>query len=364
MTQATLVESLMLRTARLGATDYWNDSCAVAELAYAIERGAVGATSNPPIMLDVIGREKDYWVPRVRELAAADPALTETDLAWTVVEEMGIRGAALLAGIHATSGGRKGWLSLQVDPANYPNPDRMVEQGLRFAGLAANIQVKFPATATGMVALEEATARGVNVTATVSFSVPQAIAAAEAIERGLTRYADAGGDPGRLAPVVVIMVGRLDDWLKVVAERDQLSVTPGALDWAGIAAFKRSYGIFRERGYRSRLLAAAFRNHLHWTELVGGEVSLTIPHAWQVRFDRSGLEPTARIDLAVDPAILTELEAIPDFRRAYEPDGMIPAEFVEFGATARTLRAFIKAAHDLEGVVRDIILPNPDLPSV
>jgi len=40
--------------------------------------------------------------------------------------------------------------------------------------------------------------------------------------------------------------------------------------------FKRAYPIFRERGYRARLLAAAYRNNLHWTRLVGGDVSLTM----------------------------------------------------------------------------------------
>jgi transaldolase len=156
------------------------------------------------------------------------------------------------------------------------------------------------------------------------------------------------------------MIGRLDDWLKVVAERDLLSVTPGALDWAGIATFKRAYAIFRERGYRSRLLAAAYRHHLHWTELVGGAVSLTIPHAWQVRFNQSGIEPEARMDLPVDPAILAELQRIPDFRRAYEPDGMTPEEFDAYGATTRTLRSFTKAYHDFQAAIRDLVLPNPD----
>ena len=28
-------------------TDFWNDSCAISELEYAIENGAVGATTNP-----------------------------------------------------------------------------------------------------------------------------------------------------------------------------------------------------------------------------------------------------------------------------------------------------------------------------
>ena len=364
MTVAPLVDSPMLRTARLEGTDVWNDSCDLDELADAIGRGAVGATSNPPIVLDVFKRAKAVWAPRVRELAVADPAATESDLAWAVVEEMGVRGAALLAGIHAGSGGRRGWQSLQIDPANHADPARMVEQGLRFSRLAPNIQVKFPATAAGIAAMEEATAQGVNVNSTVSFSVPQAVAAAEAIERGLVRFAEMGGDPDRLAPVVVIMVGRLDDWLKVVADRDLRSITPGVLDWAGIAVAKRAHAILRERGYRSRILVAAFRNHLHWTELVGGPISLTIPHSWQLRYERSGLEPTPRLDLSVDPAILAELETIPDFRRAYEPQGMTPDEFVEFGATARTLRGFIKAVDDLEGAVRDVVLPDPDLPSV
>ena len=361
MTLAEMIDSPLLRTSRLGPTDYWNDSCAVADLAYAIERGAVGATSNPPIVLEVISKEKAYWVPRVQELAAAHPMWTEREVAWAVVGEMGVRGAALLADIHRRTDGRQGWLSLQVDPANHAVADRMVDQALHLAGLAPNIQVKFPVTAAGIVAMEEATALGVNINATVSFSVPQAIAAAEAIERGLVRYEATGGDVQRLAPVVVIMIGRLDDWLKVVADRDMLAITPGVLDWAGIATIKRAHAMFSEQGFRSRLLAAAFRHHLHWTELVGGNVKLTIPPAWQVRFNASGLEPTNRLDLPVDPAILAELCSIPDFRRAYEPDGLTPDEFSSFGATARTLRGFIKAFRDFEGVVHDIVLPNPDI---
>jgi transaldolase len=165
-----------------------------------------------------------------------------------------------------------------------------------------------------------------------------------------------------VVPMVTIMIGRLDDWMKVVVDRDGLSVDPAALDWAGIAAFKRAYGIFKERGYRSRLLAAAYRHHLHWTELVGGDVSLTIPYPWQVRFNASGIDPVARMQEPVDPAIIAELsKKIPDFPRAYEPDGLTAAEFDRYGATARTLRGFIKAYHDLQAAIRDIVLPNPDL---
>ena len=358
----TMVDSPLLRTAQLGPTDYWNDSCAVDELAYALERGATGATSNPSIVLEVIGKENGFWVPRVRELAAANPTWTEVELTWAVVEEMALRGATLLAPIHERSKGRRGWLSVQTNPANYPDRGRMVEQGVHFATLAPNLQVKFPATAAGIAAIEEATTRGVNINATVSFTVSQAIAAADAVERGLNSLAASGGDPERLAPVVTLMIGRLDDWMKALVARDELSVDPAALDWAGIAVFKRTYGLFLERHYRSRLLAAAYRHHLHWTELVGGQVSMTIPYAWQVRFNKSGIDPAPRMNVPVDGRLIAALgEGIPDFRRAYEPGGLTLAEFDTYGASVRTLRAFIKSYHDLVGVIRDITLPSPDV---
>jgi transaldolase len=183
------------------------------------------------------------------------------------------------------------------------------------------------------------------------------------VERGLGRLARAGGDPARLAPVSVIMMGRLDDWLRVVVDRDGLSVDPGAPFWAGLAVVKRAHEIFRERGYRSRLLAAAYRHHLHWTELVGGDLSMTIPHAWQVRFNSSGIVPVSRIDVPVAAPILAELQRIPDFRRAYEPDGLSPEEFDSYAPTVRTLRSFIASCHDLMAAIRDIVLPDPGRPA-
>lgn len=355
-------DSPLLRMVETTPTDYWNDSCAVAELAYAVDRGATGATSNPSIVLEVMKKEKDHWVPRVREIAGQNPTWSEVEITWALIEEMGARGAGVLAPVFEREDGHKGRLSLQTNPANYRDPQRMADQAVHFSTLAPNIQVKFPATAAGLVAIEDATARGVVINATVAFTVPQAIAAAEAVERGLRRFEAAGGDSSRFSPVCSLMIGRTDDWMKVLVDRDDIALDPAAASWAGIAVFKRAYGIYQERGYRTRLLAAAYRHRLHWTELVGGDVVLTMPHAWQVRFNKSGIEPVSRIDVPVDQALVDDLYSrIPDFRRAYEPDGMIASEFESFGAAARTLRSFIASYHDLLGVVRDIVLPNPDI---
>jgi transaldolase len=355
-------DSPLLRMTRATNTDYWNDSCAVEELAYAVERGATGATSNPVIVGEVMKKEKARWVPRVREIAAEHPTWSEVEVTWALIEEMGVNGAAILAPVFEREDGRKGRLSLQTNPANYRDPARMAEQGVHFSGLAPNIQVKFPTTAAGLAALEEATARGVVINATVAFTVAQALAVGDAVERGLRRYEASGGDTSRFSPVCSLMIGRLDDWVKVLVERDDIALDPTAVNWAGIAVFKRAYGLYRERGYQTRLLAAAYRHRLHWTELVGGDVVLTMPHAWQVRFNGSGIDPVERIEEPVDQRIVDDLlRRIPDFARAYEPDGLAVEEFEHFGAAARTLRGFVASYHDLQAVVRDIVLPNPDV---
>src|SRR5205823_4514222 len=111
-------------------------------------------------------------------------------------------------------GGRTGRLSIQTDPRNYRNTAALVEQARGFAELAPNVQVKIAATRAGIAAIEEVTAAGVVVNATVSFTVPQVIAVAEAVERGLARREAEGEDVGAMRPVATMMIGRLDDWMQ------------------------------------------------------------------------------------------------------------------------------------------------------
>jgi transaldolase len=353
--------SPLLEVVATTPTDLWNDSCAAAELEYALAHGATGATSNPPLVLDALRQEPEPWARQARDAYATTPGATESDITWRIAEAIAIRGAGLLEPVFAQTAGRKGRLSIQVSPVLYRDAAAMVAQAARFDGLAPNLQVKLPVTTAGLAAIEQATALGINVNATVNFTVPGAIAVAEAVERGLSRRAADGHDTAGLHPVCTLMVGRLEDWMKVVCARDGILVTPGRTDWAGVAVFKRAYAIYRERGYRTRLLGGAFRNHLPWSELIGGDIVLTIPPAWQRLIDASAMEAVPRIDEPVDGAIVSELlDAIPDFRRAYDPDGLAPDELEGYGAAVRTLRQFIAAYHDLQARVRDVILPDPD----
>lgn len=273
---------------------------------------------------------------------------------------MTVEAARLLEPTFEKYHGRNGRISVQPDPRLHRNRDALVAQALEFDALAKNIIVKIPATKTGIEAMEEATYLGVSINATVSFTVPQAVAVGEAIERGLLRREAEGLDISWMGPVVTIMGGRLDDWLKKVVARDAITIDPGCLQWAGVAALKRGYHVFQECSFRCRILSAAFRNHMHWSELVGGDLVVSPPFEWQQTFNASGIDPFSRIDMPVDPQIIDALSAkIPDFNRAYEIDGMTAPEFENFGSSRLTLRQFLAADADLDALVRDILVPAP-----
>ncbi|MBA2632749.1 MAG: transaldolase [Chloroflexi bacterium] len=360
-TPDTLRLSPLGRTVSETATDVWNDSCNVDELRYAVAFGAVGATANPTIVVDNWNGDPARWASRVRELAVEQPSWSERELAWGIVAEMSVRAAPLLLPVFESSGGRAGRLSVQTDPTLFRDAPAMVTQAFGLTGLAPNVIVKFPTTIAGVAAMEEATYRGISINATVSFSVAQALAAAEAVERGLERRAAEGLPTEEMGPVITIMMGRIEDWLRVVAEREQLVLDPAALAWSGVAVFKRAHAEWQARGYRARLLGAAIRHHLHWSQLIGGDVIITMPSSWQKRFNASDIEVRPRID---DPVPGEHLDALrrhlPDFVRAHEPHGLAVDDFDTWPPTVRTLRAFIGSYHELLHLVTDALLPNPD----
>jgi transaldolase len=336
----------------LGA-DWWNDSGAPAELAEAVALGATGGTSNPVIVAQTARARPELCLPVLERLLVDHPAAIEDELAWRMIHQLGRASALQLLPVFEATRGVKGYLSMQVNPKFHPDTHRMVEQGLELAALAPNIAIKVPTTAAGVLAMEELTARGVRINATVSFTVSQVLAVSAALERGLRRARSAGHDTGRILPYITLMIGRVDDHLKRVAEARGIPVSPGLLDQAGIAVFKRAWQLLRADGRPGTLLAAAYRHEGHWAQIIGQEVLQTIPYAWWKKFDASARPLTRTLDQPVDPAVIEELRAkFPDFVRAYEPDGLAPGDFASYGATVHTLHQFLEGYADLLAFVR------------
>jgi transaldolase len=133
------------------------------------------------------------------------------------------------------------------------------------------------------------------------------------------------------------------------------------LNWAGIAVTKNAYLIYQARGFRTRLLVAAYRCHMHWSEFIGGDLVLSIPPDWQRLFNGSRVAVIERMQNTVDLAIFDELyENFEDFRKGYDEDGLAIPGFDSYGPTCRTLRQFLGAYDHLVQLIRDRMVPDPD----
>jgi transaldolase len=348
----------MSQMTALGA-DWWNDSGVPDELGEAVALGAVGGTSNPVIVSQAVKAQPALCNPVIDRLVRDNPSDTEDDIAWKLIHTLARDAASRLKPVYDATRGAKGFLSVQVNAKFYPNQDLMVAQATQLAALAPNIAIKAPATEVGIAAIEEMTARGIRVNATVSFTVPQAIAISQALERGLKRARAAGRNADAIKPYITLMIGRVDDHLKRVAEKEKIATSPGLLDWAGIAVFKNAHRIFKERGYAGTLLAAAYRHEGHWSQIIGREVLQTVPYMWWTKFNLSTTAPSVTLDTPVDPAIVAELRAkFPDFVRAHDENAMQPSEFLTYGATQHTLKQFLGGYDDLITSVRTRMLPG------
>jgi transaldolase len=217
--------------------------------------------------------------------------------------------------------------------------------GKTIGAFAKNVMVKIPGTKAGIFVLEELAALGIPTTPTVCVSVPQVIATAQAYARGCERAKKAGLPVP--ASTTAFVMGRLLDYLSNLNEDAGKPVSRGDLETAALAAVKRSYNIFKKEGYAQTIMPAAFRCAQQVSELAGGVFEMTIhPKVQKLvseAYAAGGIKLEKRIDAPVDEAAVERvLKALPEFRKAYEPDGMTADGFDSFGGVIMTLDGFDK----------------------
>ena len=317
-------------------TQWWHDSADPAELDRGLGRGAIGVTTNPVLVSAAVKKNRQEWggdIDRVlaRGLPAEQKAEALTEIAVT-------KAAETLLPAFTAGDGRSGFVCAQVSPARAGDRECMYPMARRFHAWAPNIAVKLPATAAGLDILEDCVAQGITVTATVSFTVPQAVAVAERHREGSRRARDNGIEPGKC--FAVIMIGRLDDYLREVAHDSRAPATESDICQAGLAVSKRAYTIYKERGYDAVLLVAALRGAYHLTELAGADLLMSIHPTYQEVLVSQDFPRETRIDTPIESDVVQRLQQMPEFVRAYEPRGLDPAEFAAFGLTQRTLSQF------------------------
>jgi transaldolase len=326
-------------------TTWWHDSADPAELALGIQRGAIGATTNPFLASVALSANKAAWAPEIRgalsHMDTQDTASLPERRAEALMRIVVVHAAEQLLPQYERTGGATGYVCAQVNPNRAGDREAMQAMARRFSRWAPNIAVKLPATAAGLDVLEDCAAEGITCTLTVSYTVPQTIAVAERYRRGLQRAKAKGVAPARC--FAVIMIGRLDDYLREVAHDRQAPVSESDIRQAGLAVTKRAYAIYQQRGYEPALIVAALRGTHHMTELAGAELIMSIFPSIQQMLLSQELAQEERIGREIAADVIERLSQIPDFVRAYEPDGMTPAEFITYGVTQRTLCQFIES---------------------
>jgi len=317
-------------------TTWWNDSGDPGELTFAFEHGATGVTTNPVLSNRALCANRDYWAAQLQDVLSKD--LPPEQQAEALTRIVVTHAAAQYKPAHDKTNGREGYVCAQVNPALAGARDAMLAMARRFHAFAPNIAVKLPVTAAGLEVLEACTAEGITATATVSFCVPQVVQIAESYRRGIQRAKDNNVEPGKC--FAVIMIGRLDDYLRDVARDSRAGISESDIQQAGLAATKRAYAIYQERGYEAILLIAALRGTYHITELVGADLIMSIHPKYQEIFLSQDMPREERIEKEIPADVIDRLMKLPEFVRSYEPDGMTPEEFITYGATQRTLSQF------------------------
>lgn len=302
------------------------------------ERSVRGVTSNPAIFEKAITGSADY--DDTLETLAAEGA--EALEAYETLAIGDIQGAAdLFRGVYDQSGGRDGFVSLEVSPELAHDTEGTIAEARRFWAEVdrPNLMIKIPGTDEGLPAIEAMLAEGININITLLFSLEGYERVMEAYLKGLERRLEQGGALERIASVASFFVSRVDSAVDAQLE-EKLGATSDAGEQARIRAlfgkaaianarlayhrFQEVFGSERFAKLRSRgarvqrpLWASTstknpeYRDVIYVEELIGPDTVNTMPLATVEAFADHGVARRT-VDQDVDQArqIIAELGAL------------------------------------------------------
>jgi transaldolase len=328
-----------------------------------------GCTTNPPLSLNAIKSDPDFWNEWICDLILTHSDLTQEEIAWLTYKEVVKRGAEKMLPIWKASDGRYGWISGQLDPRLFTETEEMIARAEELSALHPNVMIKVPCSTEGVTVLYELAAKGISTNTTVCFTLPQILASARATADGLnlvqkgSYYLPETVDRTKWRAVITMMIGRLteNEALMVQARRRGIELTWQDKHWLGIAIFQRAYRLLKEEGYPSKMLACSMRQGplvagkaKFWDlEKLAGEVVFTCPpYVLEPLFEVGDELDFEDIETVQVPQhVLDKLLKIPYALQAYDPNGMWLEQFNTHPATLDTVAGFSKAMVGLETYV-------------
>ena len=218
------------------------------ELQALIDLGVTGVTSNYANLGKVITGSNDYD-EAILELARGGMSTPELLEAIAIQD---IQAAAdLLRPVYEDTGGADGYVSMEISPKLARDTEDAIAEVKRLSAAVdrPNVMFKAPATPEGISALRALTSQGINVDATLIFSLNVYANVARAYICGLEDLAKMGGDPSKVASVASFSTSRVDtavDTLLEAAIRRGQGGVEQLLGTAAIANAKLGYRDFRK----------------------------------------------------------------------------------------------------------------------
>jgi transaldolase len=302
---------------------------------WAIAAGAINCTTNPAYCSKLLQSDPDY----IR--GVVDKVIRETDddemAAVRVYEEAARRVMERFMPLHEQSSGEYGYVTMQDDPRRDEDMDAVIAAVQRNRTLGKNFMAKIPVIQGGMEAIESCVQENIPICATEVFSMAQAI-------RICDLYQHAAERTGNHPPFYVTHItGIFDEYLEKVAKREGIEVDPKVLAQAGCAIARKEYWMLKERGYQTTMLGGGARGTQHFTEMVGGDVHVTINWSTAEELIDADGPVVSCIDAETPQSVIDEIsDKFIDFRKAYYEDGLSPDEFAGYGPVQLFRNAFLK----------------------
>jgi len=320
-------------------TKLWINNPTREEADWAIREGAVGCTCNPSFCQKMIDHPSEGAYARALLKDAVRQTTTDDEAEATLQRKLVQAIAEKFLPIYERSGGRDGHVSIQGDPIHENDPNVIISEAHLNRAVAPNIAIKIPATVSGLAGIEVLAGEGYVINATEIMGIRQALDVC-AIHRRV-------GEQKGVAPRLYLshITGIYDEYLRELVTEQEIDISPDVLWQAGLAIARKLYTLMRQRNLDATLVGGGARGLHHFTEMVGGEVVVTIN--WSGSADALlELDPPVvfRFFNPVEQYVIDELTTkLPDFQRGYSEDGLEPEEYEDFGPVVLFRSSFIKS---------------------
>lgn len=341
-----MLTTYMDRVIQQTPTRFWINNPSGEELRKAVEAGAINGTTNPAYGSKLLQREPQFIEPIIAAVIRdVEDDLEAADL---VYQRITARFMEAFLPLYEQSHGTQGMVTMQDDPCRDHESRLIVEAALRHATVGANYLAKIPVMPTGMEAMAELIGRDIPICATECFSIAQTVAMC-------ALYEEVSKETGKSPPFFITHItGIYDEELQAQVERDGIDIAPERLKLAGSIIARKQYRLVKESGYRTTLLGGGARGTHHFTEFVGGDFHITMNWSTIAELNEMDGEVVNRIDPEDPPDLVEELrEKIPDFRRAYDDDGLTPDEFEPFAPLQRFRNNFIAGCEAVKQAIAE-----------